>query len=401
MTSWLSLTDEQRRTTLEQASVRAGIMAKAIEKDWWVTLLIKALFQTEFARFCIFKGGTSLSKGWKLIERFSEDIDIALDPAAFGMEYVRAPTHSYVKKLKRAGCQFTSTSLKEAITQAFTDLGIAKGVVEIVADEVPADLPDKDPQSLFIRYTSLYNPHPYLADEVKMEFSVRSLKEPYALIWVQSLLNEFFPNPVYREEPFEVVAVEPKKTILEKAFLLHEKFETGFPGAVNDDRQSRHIYDLVRLMDSPAGKEALTDTGLFDALVAHRRHYIRLSGMNYETLHPKTLNFVPTIDLIHLYFEKDYMEMRRSMIYGNTHEFDELIRRLKVFNGRFRLMGTGFTLEQIIEQAISEIPLDINVNIIHQPVEILSADGGENKFVVTFQRLKGEAVFEKIEIVSS
>ena len=129
MTSWLSLTNEQRRTTLEQASVRAGIMAKAIEKDWWVTLSIKALFQTEFARFCIFKGGTSLSKGWKLIERFSEDIDIALDPAAFGMEYVSAPTHSYVKKLKRAGCQFTSTSLKEAITQAFTDLGIAKGVL--------------------------------------------------------------------------------------------------------------------------------------------------------------------------------------------------------------------------------------------------------------------------------
>ena len=82
MIAWLSLNDEQRRITLEQASIRSGIQPKAIEKDWWVTLSLKALFSSEYAQYCIFKGGTSLSKGWKLIQRFSEDIDIALDPEA-------------------------------------------------------------------------------------------------------------------------------------------------------------------------------------------------------------------------------------------------------------------------------------------------------------------------------
>ena len=92
MTGWLKLTDEQRRLTVEQAFIRSGINAKAIEKDWWVTLTLKALFKSVYAGFLVFKGGTSLSKCWKLIERFSEDIDIALDPEAFGMHYEENPS---------------------------------------------------------------------------------------------------------------------------------------------------------------------------------------------------------------------------------------------------------------------------------------------------------------------
>lgn len=83
MIDWLHLTDEQRRTSIAQAAVVSGIAEKAIEKDWWVTLTLKAIFESPYAKFFIFKGGTSLSKGWKLIERFSEDIDIALDPMAY------------------------------------------------------------------------------------------------------------------------------------------------------------------------------------------------------------------------------------------------------------------------------------------------------------------------------
>jgi predicted nucleotidyltransferase component of viral defense system len=115
MTGWLKLTDEQRRTSIAQAAIRSGITAKAIEKDWWVTLTLKALFESPYAKFFIFKGGTSLSKGWKLIERFSEDIDIALDPMAFGKEYKTNPSHTYVKTLKKDGCAFTSTVLMDAL----------------------------------------------------------------------------------------------------------------------------------------------------------------------------------------------------------------------------------------------------------------------------------------------
>lgn len=117
MTDWLKLNNEQRRASLEQAALNAGMQVKAVEKDWWVTLTLKALFTSKYKDYMIFKGGTSLSKCWKLIERFSEDIDIGLDSSAFGIKYKENPTGRFVKQLKKAGCDFTSNELKLSYNQ--------------------------------------------------------------------------------------------------------------------------------------------------------------------------------------------------------------------------------------------------------------------------------------------
>lgn len=185
---------------------------------------LKALFGTAYSKHLIFKGGTSLSKGWKLIERFSEDIDIALEPEAFGRSYKKDPSHSYVKTLKKEGCAFTSTVMKEALEKQFNELGVPSGIIKVIAAEVPATIPDRDPQTLFIRYPSLYPPNPYLADEVKVEFSVRSLKEPFANVAIQSILWEVFPNKLYEEVPFEVTAVDPKRPYWKKLSCSMKNF---------------------------------------------------------------------------------------------------------------------------------------------------------------------------------
>src|SRR5258708_33146311 len=112
MVEFLQLPENLRRQIIEQVNVRTGMSLKAIEKDWWVTLVLKALFSLPMRQHFIFKGGTSLSKAWKLIERFSEDIDIALSPEAFGREYRQTPSHSYVKTLKKEGCVYTSNVIK-------------------------------------------------------------------------------------------------------------------------------------------------------------------------------------------------------------------------------------------------------------------------------------------------
>jgi predicted nucleotidyltransferase component of viral defense system len=150
MTGWLELSDEQRRVTVEQAAIRSGINAKAIEKDWWVTLTLKALFQSTYTEFLVFKGGTSLSKCWKLIERFSEDIDIALDPKAFGMSYEENPSKTFVEKLRRAGCEFTSTALKAELERQFASIGVKREIITIEAEPVPDKFPDTDPQVLHV-----------------------------------------------------------------------------------------------------------------------------------------------------------------------------------------------------------------------------------------------------------
>jgi len=159
MTGWLQLTDDQRRNSLTQAQRRTGIGVKALEKDWWVTLVLKALFQSAYSNQMVFKGGTSLSKGWKLITRFSEDIDIALDPEAFDMTYLEKPSKNYREKLKREGCTFTSTLLLKELSAQLTALNVPEGMITVAAEPIPANRPDTDPQTLHVSYVPLYDPN--------------------------------------------------------------------------------------------------------------------------------------------------------------------------------------------------------------------------------------------------
>ncbi|MBK9593149.1 MAG: nucleotidyl transferase AbiEii/AbiGii toxin family protein [Crocinitomicaceae bacterium] len=100
MTGWLKLTIEQRKTSLEQAA-RSGNSGRSTGKGLRVTLALKALFTGKYKDHIVFKGGTSLSKCWNLIERFSEDIDIALDPVVFGSKHEDKPTGSAIDRLRK------------------------------------------------------------------------------------------------------------------------------------------------------------------------------------------------------------------------------------------------------------------------------------------------------------
>ncbi len=83
---WINLTKEQKIQILEQTGIAKGLPAFVIEKDWWVCILLKAIFQSQYADSIIFKGGTSLSKAYHLIDRFSEDIDLIIDRHLLGFE---------------------------------------------------------------------------------------------------------------------------------------------------------------------------------------------------------------------------------------------------------------------------------------------------------------------------
>lgn len=408
MTGWLKLTDEQRRTSLQLAAEQSGASVKAIEKDWWVTLVLKALFQSTYASHIVFKGGTSLSKCWKLIARFSEDVDIALDPEAFGMKYEEDPSKSYVKKLKRKGCEFTSTELKTEIEKQLTGLGIPAGMLTVEAAPVPEDFPDTDPQTLFVKYPSLYNPVAYIVDEVKIEVSVRSLKIPYTTRYIQSILNEVASNPAYGEIPFPVSVVEPRKTFLEKAFLLHEEFLKPEQNKIRTERMSRHFYDLVSMMNTPVGKEALSDHTLYDHLIIHRKWYTNFGWVEYGTLGHETVSFIPPADLLAVY-KSDYETMREQMIYGETLVFEGLVEQLKILQGRFRLKKEVKLLEEIITDALNNLQdymqqhpaaTSFETQVVYTSDPYKPA-GPANKaiiFTVRFTRNGDKMIFESISV---
>jgi hypothetical protein len=329
MVEFLNLPEERRRLYIQQVSIETGMSEKAVEKDWWVTLVLKAVFALSMAEHFVFKGGTSLSKGWKLIERLSEDIDIALAPEAFGKLYRAAPSHSYVKQLKKEGAVHTSLVISNSLHAQLRMMGIPEELFSVSVESINPKLPDKDPQAVFVHYASLYDANAYLADNVKVEFGVRSLKEPFDEVTILSAIGTHIQVAAYTEHPFAVRTVVPEKTMTEKLLLLHEKFSRdGVEELVIAERQSRHLADIVRLKHQGIHHRILADPALFQAIVKHRGHYIRLKGMDYEKITLRTLQIVPPPG-IREQFREDYEVMRTEMIYGEALSFDTIIAELQ------------------------------------------------------------------------
>jgi hypothetical protein len=203
MIGWLqNLNDDARRISLNQASLNSGINSKAIEKDWWVTFVLRLLFTSKYATYFAFKGGTSLSKGWGIIDRFSEDIDIALSSEAFGMPYKDKPSKTFVEQLRREGCLFTSNEIVTELRKQFEKLQIPVELYSVEVETIRKNMPDTDPQTIYVSYKSLFKPNPYLPERVKIEFSVRSQNDPSDNREMQTLLNNYNPTELLLRKSF-------------------------------------------------------------------------------------------------------------------------------------------------------------------------------------------------------
>jgi hypothetical protein len=329
MIGWLiNLNDASRLISINEASRISGISAKAIEKDWWVTLSIKLLFNTPYAKHFAFKGGTSLSKGWQLIDRFSEDIDISLSSEAVGIPYAEKPSKTFVEQLRRAGCSFTSNELMEELKAEFRNSQVPENLYSIEAEPLRADMPDTDPQTLYVNFASLFDPNPYLPDRVKIEFSIRSLREPSIKRNMRSILVTHFPNENYLEENCEVLTIQPKRTFIEKMLLLHEEYNRDERAKIRTERMSRHYYDLYQLSRQDFSLSTLNDNVFIEEIIEHRKYYSRLKRFDYDTLKRGSIRIIPSEDILKA-LEKDYEIMRAEMIYGTPPTFVQIIQAMK------------------------------------------------------------------------
>ncbi len=326
---WLQLEEQKRIATINQVSNTIGFPAQAVEKDWWVTLALRALFSTKYAHYMAFKGGTSLSKSWNLISRFSEDIDIALDRKVLGFD--GELSNSQIRTLRKKSCEFVSTELLKHLGMALVGLGVPEDQFQLIAQEVKSS--DKDPQTIELRYKSLFSGERYLLEPVKIEVSPRSLMEPIEERKIESLIDAEFGDQDFVEKPFLVATVLPKRTFLEKAFLLHEEFSKPAE-KMRGERKSRHLYDLERLMDTEHGAEAMKDSKLFKLIGIHRAKFSPVEGVNYSEITLSALNFLPPDNVISEW-RKDYQVMSDILIPGDAISFEKLMERMYELKKRF------------------------------------------------------------------
>ena len=310
-----------------------GINQVAIEKDWWVTAVLKALFQTSCRESLVFKGGTSLSKGFNIIERFSEDIDLAINHSFFGIEKTSKSQRDKLRKMAR---KYIHETLSVQLDTNLKGMGITGYRIENVTqiqdrngEWRPIDS-DKDPTVILLHYPSiLETPISYIPPRVKIEISCLSMDEPTEDRDIHSLIEESFHGEDSGAN-CSVRTVLPTRTFLEKIFLLAEEFQKENP---RSERMSRHLYDLEKLMDTPYGHNALADHALYNAIVEHRRTYYAQKHINYDLLSPSSISFIVPEELSEAW-RADYANLREFFIYGSSLEFDDLIQRIKELHNR-------------------------------------------------------------------
>lgn len=328
--SWVHLPLDEKQTILSNIAEKKGIDDNAVEKDFWVSMVLKAIFSLPCSKGIVFKGGTSLSKGWDLIKRFSEDCDLAIDRSVLGFGEKLNGTQR--NKLRKASKRFIEGTLAVELEGALNQLGLS-GHFKIVVPETSES--DKDPVEFFVEYNSILpGKNLYISERVKIEVSCRSLTEPFEPVSMRSMIEDAYPDAPFTAPPVDIPTVLPGKTFLEKTFLLHEEFNRVGGGA-NVDRLTRHLYDIEKMMDEDFAIAAMNDESLYSDIVEHRSKFTAWSGLDYQSHHPSIISFLPPESLAKA-LEEDYKKMQEGFIYGKPLSFDELIGRIADLQERFR-----------------------------------------------------------------
>lgn len=336
---FIDLSKEDRVDILDRVSSELNIrQLEVIEKDWWVTAVLRAMFGLPYADHLSFKGGTSLSKCWHLIDRFSEDIDVAIDREYLGFTGTLSKTQ-ISDKLRRTACSFVRETMQHDLAEQLYQNGISKEKFKVNVDITP--ISTTDPEVININYDSVQSfsidgadGNQYVLPKVKVEVSGRSMSEPVQEIALDSMIDQVYPKAPFAEPKFMVRAVLPERTFLEKVFLLHEEFAKP-KDLIRVKRMSRHMYDIGQMLKTPIAECAINNADLYRQVVEHRRTFIGLRGFDYDTLYPATLNIVPPVSIAEQW-KDDYENMRMHMIYGESVPFDELVGNLKELNDRVK-----------------------------------------------------------------
>lgn len=324
---------------IEEIADRMDREYPIVEKDYWVVWLLNLLFSGPYAGQLTFKGGTSLSKAYKVIDRFSEDVDLIISRNLIDLDpnkSLEAPDLGRAQRTKRS--KAFNDSVTEFILNEFApwlDTEIQKNLAGRAGGTAPAlRIDQEDPLNLFFDYPR--NPDApedsYIKPFVRLELGARGDRVPQTQQIIRSYIEEEYPH-IFEgktEIPVNVLAME--RTLWEKATILHSvccRPEEKPPR----DRFSRHYYDVHHLaQDVDLITRAIADTELLAAIVENKRTYFFESWDWYQTAKRGSFRLVPSAAQQE-FLAKDYIDMQ-AMIFGDKPAFSEIIQTLKQLEDR-------------------------------------------------------------------
>ena len=328
------LSAAERLDLFQETATRRGVSATLIEKDFWVCWVLMQLFaDVDLRTRLVFKGGTSLSKVYNLIDRFSEDIDLILDWRLLGygpdqddpyQEFAsNTQQDRFNKQVNVRAARYIADTLIHGLNRLFAQ-------VAGVSTTIDSD----DPQAVNVAYPAAFSDD-YLRPEVRLEIGPLAAWSPSGRHTIRPYAAESFPE-VFDDPACPVVVIGAERSFWEKATILHQQAHrtTSMP-----PRYSRHYYDLHKLAGSPVRDAALGDLALLQDVVSFKRRFYPSAWASYETAIPGSLKLIPGTEHLTA-LQKDYSDMT-MMIFGEAPGFKLIVDSLQQLEDQINRHGTS------------------------------------------------------------
>jgi hypothetical protein len=323
---FLTLSLHERAEVLESIAPVAGLSPLVLEKDVWVVWALDVIFSMPARLPIAFKGGTSLSKIYGAISRFSEDIDLTIDYTAFNQgpdPLTSTMSGSAIRKLSDALKAAVAAHVHEAIVPT-----ISQVAREQLGIELAIEIGGQDGEAVRVRYpTAFQSDARYLPESVLLEFGGRNTTLP----------NETHVVRTYAEHHVaaldfpvaSVVVLSPQRTFWEKATLIHsECHRPRETRRVGPERMSRHWYDLMVLAEHDIGRKAVADRELLSNVVALKGVFYRSGFANYQACVDRRFRLLPDDNLLTV-LAADYTAMvNQGMFLTDPPKFEDIVKRI-------------------------------------------------------------------------
>jgi predicted nucleotidyltransferase component of viral defense system len=317
------LSHKDRAAIFRNTAQKCGMSVAIVEKDFWVCWAISYLFQqSQWKGHLAFKGGTSLSKGYGLIERFSEDIDLILDWRLLGYtadQPWKDRSKTKQDKFNKETDSKTAVFLKnEFLPSLFEDFS------HLLVEPFELYMDDNEPQTVCFAYPQIFE-HFSILKVIRMEIGALAAWTPTQNLTITSYAAENYPH-IFSEPYTTVLTVSAERTFWEKITILHkEAFRTNgyFP-----ERYSRHYYDIYCMNASDVKKNAFSNMELLERVATFKARFYPTNAARYDLAKPGTMRLMPPADFI-IALESDYAHMQ-NMIYGHKPKFSDIMNCIQL-----------------------------------------------------------------------
>ena len=330
-----------RAEAFQEAAARMGVQPAIVEKDFWVCWTLKRIFALpDPMAGLIFKGGTSLSKAYGAITRFSEDIDLSLDRHDLGFTELHDPANPDLGSNARKRLLDELQSEAAALIGGALRNAIEGGCREALGDsEFTLIVDAEDPQTLLFTFpeglgSGAYGAQ-YIRPAIRLEFGARSDHVPAETRSLQPYLADQIEGAL--DEPqTSVKTLAAERTFWEKATILHALAHRD-PAKPLGDRQSRHYADLASLANSTVKASALADLSLLKAVAQHKSIFFAAAWAQYGAARPGSLKLSPPPELQRV-LRRDYDTMR-EMFFHEPAPFGEMMTQIAALEAEINAMN--------------------------------------------------------------